>query len=275
MKKLNNKFLPLLVLGLVFTFASSEELKAQMSVFISPEIGIQSSKFNTTGDMDVSGDWQGMDVNYSGIFSYQGGFGVGIQFAERWGLMTGLKFNRKGGKLTVETRDPNNPFGVTLEDGTQTTDVGEFVQITKSNWLSIPILARAQFGNDFKVGLAIGPQINMGIGKYSQNTEYNLENVNLPDEEEKFNYGESTANVLKKSHVSLLILPYASYAVNKNSSLRLSVMFESGADMINENYVVPSATGGSRNVNGTIKNSQIGVMLSYEYRFDFNVGMDY
>ena len=249
-------------------------LNAQTSIFISPEIGIHTTKNAVTGDLDVSGDFQGMSVDYSGIFSYQGGVGVGIQFADTWGFMTGIKFNRKGGKLTIETRDPNNPFAVTLEDGTQTTDVGEVVQTSKFNFLSIPLLLRAQFGNKLKVGLAIGPQINMGIGEYGLNTEYNLENTNLPDEEDKYSFGESTSNLIKKNHISLLVLPYASYEINPQSNIRFSVMLERGGDMSNENYVVPTATG-SRNVDGTFRNNQFGVMLSYEYRFELNLGTKY
>jgi len=247
-------------------------LNAQTSIFIAPEIGIQNSKFNTTGDFDISGTFQTASVDYSGIFSYQGGFGVGIQFAdEKWGLMTGLKFNRKGGKYTVESRDPNNPLGSV--NGVNV--LGEFTGTTTANFLSIPILARAQFGNTLKFGLAIGPQINMGIGEYSSTVEYNLENASLPNEEEKGSFGESTSDDFKKTHMSLLILPYVSYTLNPNSSIRFSVMFENGGDMANENLVVNNGDGTSRNVKGTVKNNQFGVMLSYEYRFDLNLGTKY
>jgi hypothetical protein len=250
-------------------------MNAQTSIFIAPEIGIHSSRNAVTGDLDVSGNFQGASVDYTGVFSYQGGIGVGIQFADRWGFMTGLKYNRKGGKLTVETRDPNNPFAVTLPDGTVTTDVGEVVQTSSFNFLSIPLLLRAQFGNQLKVGLAIGPQINMGIGEYGQNTEYNLESTNLPDEEDKFSYGESTSDLIKKNHISLVVLPYVSYELNPQSSVRLSVMFERGGDMANENFAITEIDGSRRNVDGTFRNNQFGVMISYEYRFELNLGTKY
>src|SRR6056297_1625031 len=190
-------------LALVLVFIAGA--KAQTSIILTPEIGIHSSKSTPTGDLDISDDYQGMSVDYSGIFSYQGGLGVGIQFFGNWGLITGVKFNRKGGKVTVDTRDPNNPFGIPQDDGTVDTDLGEFNVTTTHNWLSIPILARGQFGGAFKVGLAIGPQINMGIGKIKQTTEYNLENTNLSTYELEFEFGKSSTNVLKKSHVSLLV----------------------------------------------------------------------
>lgn len=257
-----------------FLILFSAGLHAQTSIILTPEIGIHSSKTTATGDLDISESFQGMDVSYSGIFSYQGGVGVGIQFFENWGLLTGVKFNQKGGKVSVETRNPNNPFTVTLPDGTQTTDVGEVTSTTKHNWLSVPILARAQFGGTFKVGLAIGPQFNMGIGKYKETTEYSLENTNLNTDEQSIDFGDSTSDLLKKNHISLVILPYVSYDLNPKSSIRFSVMFERGSDMVNENYVV-GLENGQRNVNGTLKNSQFGVMLSYEHRFDLQAGMKY
>lgn len=249
-------------------------IQAQTSIILSPEIGIQSSRSTPTGDIDVSQSFQGMDVNYTGIFSYQGGIAVGIQFFGNWGLITGVKYNRKGGKLTVETRNPNNPFQVNLDPENPTFDVGEITQTTTHNWLSIPILARGQFGGSFKVGLAIGPQINMGIGKYKETIEYNLENTNLNNEEESFDFGKKTTDVYKKSHMSLLVLPYVSYAMSDNSSIKFSMMIEAGGNMINDNLVV-GTTNGSRNVNGTERNTQMGIMLSYEHRFNLKTGVKY
>lgn len=264
------KFLSILaLLALLMT-----GLHAQTSIILTPEIGIHSSKLNPTGDLDISEDFQGASVNYSGIFSYQGGIGVGVQMFDNWALLTGLKFNQKGGRVTVETRDPNNQFLVTLEDGTQRTDVGEIIGTTTHNWLSVPILARGQFGNALKVGLAIGPQFNMGIGKYKENIEFNLENTNLNSREENLSFGNSTTDMLKKNHISLLILPYVSYDLSDKSSLRLSLMYESSSDMVNENYVV-SRPNGQRNVRGTITNRQIGILLNYEYRFDLKAGLKY
>lgn len=263
-----------LLLTATLLTALSAGLQAQMSIVLSPEIGIHSSRSIPTGDLDLSEDFQGMSVDYSGIFSYRGGIGVGVQFSDNWGILTGVAFNRKGGKVTITTRDPNNPFAVTPEGGTQTTDVGEVIGTTTHNWLSIPILARAQFGNALKVGLAVGPQFNIGLGEYRETIEFNLENINLNTQEENLSFGESTREVLKKNHVSLMIMPYVSYDINPKSSLRFSLMIERGSDMINENYVIQRPNG-QRNVNGTMPNNQIGVMLSYEYRFDLNVGVKY
>lgn len=250
---------------------------AQTSFIISPEIGIHNSKSKPTGDLDYSSLFQGMDVNYSGIFSYQGGIGVGIEFSGSWGLMTGLKFNRKGGEMTISTRDPNNPFVVNLPNGTQTTDVGEILLTTNQNWLSVPLLARAQFGETIKVGLAIGPQFNMGLGKYKETVEYKLENTNLSSEEDELDFGESTTNMFKKNHMSLLVTPFVSYEFAKNNSIRLSAMWESGSNMVNDNYVVMKGvdqTGNPvfGNVSGTMKNSQFGVMISYEFRIGIEGG---
>lgn len=266
------------ILALLAIFTGS--LQAQTAIILSPEIGIQSSKLKATGDLDVNSLFQSQDVNYSSIFSYHGGLNFGIQFSGNWAILTGVKFNQKGGKVSVETRDPNNPFFIQKADGTVGADVGMITQTSKQNWLSIPILARAQFGNTVKVGLAIGPQFNLGIGEYKETIEYDLENTNLPTEENSEPFGTSTGNLYKKSHMSLVVLPYVSYQINKQGAIKLSVLIESGSDMVNENYVVPAgidANGNQtfRNVSGSIKNSQFGVSLAYVHTFDLKAGVKY
>lgn len=253
-------------------------LQAQTSIILNPEIGIQFSKLDPSGDLDLADQWP-QDVSYSSIFTYQAGINTGIQFSGNWALITGLKFNRKGGEATIETRDPSNPFPVIQSDGTVVGDLGKITITNVQNWLSIPILARAQFGRSFKVGLAIGPQINIGIGEYSETTEYELENTNLSSDEETAEFGTSSNNLFKKTHVSLFISPYVSYQLNNNSSVKFSLMIERSADMMNENYVVGDTDLNgqpiARNVNGSLKNNQFGFMLGYEHTFDLNVGVKY
>lgn len=263
-----------LLLSFAFAALCAGSTQAQTSIILTPEAGIHTSKIKTTGDLDISQAYQGMTIDYSSIFSYQGGIGVGVQFFGNWAILTGLRYNQKGGKVTVETRNPNNPFAVFLDPENPTTDVGEFTITTKHNWLSIPILARAQFGKAFKVGLAIGPQINMAIGKYKETIDYDLENTNISSEEETFNFGTSTTNLLKKNHISLLVQPYASYDLSDKSSLRFNMMIETGGNMVNDNFVVAD-NNGSRNINGTMRNTQIGMMISYEYRFNLKAGVKY
>lgn len=253
----------------------SEGLKAQTKLILSPEIGIQNSKMKATGDLDYSGDFPSANVDYSGIFSYNGGVNFGIQFAGHWSIMTGLKFNRKGGKVTVEARDPNNPFIIPNPDGTFSADVGEFTTTTTHNWLSIPLLAGAEFGNNLKIGLGIGPQFNIGLGEYKLVSEYNLDNTNIPTEEVTEEFGDGANNLYKGSHMSLLLVPYVSYQLSPQSAIRFTVMIESGSDMVNENLVVGDGFGGTRNVNGTLKNSQFGLTLSYVHTFDMKVGVKY
>lgn len=251
-------------------------LHAQTSIILTPGVGIHTSKMKTTGDADISDSFQGADIKYSSVFGYQGGVGVGIQLFKHWGIITGIKYNKKGGKVTVGTRDPNNPFITGVDGyGNFTTDVGEFTTTVSHNWLSIPILARGQFGGTFKVGIAIGPQINMGIGKYKETVDYNLENTNLSSDEESYEFGKNTTNYFKKSHISVLILPHVMYDINDNGGIKLSMMIEAGGNMINDNYVVTTQSGGKRNINGTMRNTQIGIMLSYEHRFGFKTGVKY
>ena len=265
----------LLILTLAVVAMFMDGLQAQTKFVLMPELGIQSSKLKATGDLDLTGIFTGQNVDYSGIFSYNGGVNFGIQFAEHWSIMTGVKFNRKGGKVTVEARDPNAPFILAQPDGTLFTDLGEISVTTTHNWLSIPILAGAEFGDNIKVGLGIGPQFNIGLGEYKDVVEYNLDNSNLPTEEETSEFGDGANDYYKGSHMSLLVLPYVSYQINKQSAVRLTIMIESGSDMINENYVVGDGAGGTRNVSGTEKNSQFGINIGYVHTFDIKAGVKY
>lgn len=75
--------------------------------------------------------------------------------------------------------------------------------------------------------------------------------------------------------MSLLVLPYVSYAMSDNSSIKFSMMIEAGGNMINDNLVVGTSNGSVRNVNGTERNTQMGIMLSYEHRFNLKTGVKY
>jgi hypothetical protein len=257
-----------LILTLAVVTMFVDGLYAQTKLVLSPEIGMQFSRMKATGDLDESSTWPNQEVDYGSIFSYNGGVTVGIQFAEHWSITTGLKFNRKGGDVTVAARDPQFPFPLTGGGG----DLGEFKTTITSNWLSIPILAGAEFGNKIKVGLGIGPQINIGVGEYKVVTEYNLDNTNIPTAEESEEYGDGANNLLKGTHTSLLLVPYVSYELSKQSSIRFTVMIESGSDMVNENLVVSDGLGGARKVNGTLKNNQFGFSISYVHTFDMSMG---
>lgn len=246
---------------------------AQTSIILSPEIGIHSSSSKITGDFDVSQFYQGADVTYGSVMGYQGGIGVGFQL-KNWAILTGIKYNRKGHRVTAESRNPNLPLPVVIPPDSVAFDVGEIRNRSFHTWLSIPILFRGQFGGAFKAGIAIGPQFNMAIGKYKETIEYNLENLNVNTEEFNYEYGKTTGEPIKKSHMSLLVLPYVSYDISPKSSVRFSMMIEAGSNMVNDNFVVGTSNG-VRNVRATERNTQVGIMLSYEYRFELKAGVKY
>jgi hypothetical protein len=62
--------------------------------------------------------------------------------------------------------------------------------------------------------------------------------------------------------------------MSDKSSLRFNMMIETGGNMVNDNFVVAD-NNGSRNINGTMRNTQIGMMISYEYRFNLKAGVKY
>lgn len=258
----------LLTTGVCALFLLSASMQAQTAIIFGPEAGVNFSKIKVTDDFDYMDD-------YSRILRLQGGLNVGVQFG-MWGVTTGVKFNQKGGKATLERRDPKNPFTFVDGDGNIIADVGEITVKESTNWLSIPLMARAQFGNGpFKFGIALGPQFNFGIGKLKNEVEYNLTVTNPPNEEETSNYGKSALETYKPMHLSLVINPAIWYDISPNGSIKFGMMFETGSDMVNENYLVSDGAGNVRKVNATAKASAIGIMIGYEHRFDINVGVKY
>lgn len=254
-------------IGVCMLFLFSSQSQAQTAIIFGPEAGVNFAKTKVTGDFDIADD-------YSSVLRFQGGLNAGVQFGQ-WGIMTGVKFNQKGGKATLERRDPNNPFVVTDGQGNQVNDVGEIIITESTNWLSIPLMGRVQFGQGpLKFGLAIGPQFNLGLGKLKQEIEYNLTVTNLASEEETSDYGDGAENVYKKMHLSLVINPSIWYDLSPNSSIKFGLMFESGSDMVNENFLVGDANG-IRKVNATSKANNLGITIGYEHRFDINVGVKY
>lgn len=261
-------------LALLVLMQISVNANAQMSIIFGPEAGYHFSKSNATNDLDARSYYSRFDVNYGKISGIDGGLTLGVQI-KNWALITGFKFNQKGGNVTIATRDPNDPFVGQTNDGTQFTDVGEYTVTTKHNWLSIPILARGQFGSDkIKIGLAIGPQINLAMGKYKEITEFNLDNTNLPDDESTYEFGNTSKELLKKSHLSLVIQPHVALALGESGSLRLGLTIESGADMVNENFIVATQNG-VRNIDATQKSNNFGFHVAYEHRIDLQVGTRY
>src|SRR5699024_9877901 len=163
--------------------------------------------------------------DYSRMLKIQGGLSAGVQFGQ-WGVVTGIKFNQKGGKSTLERRDPDDPFYFVDGDGNIVSDVGKITVKESTNWLSVPLLARACFGLcDIKFGLAIGPQFNFGIGKYKEEIDYDLTVNKIPNEEETSNYGDSAKDIYKPMHLSLVINPTVWYDLSPNSSLKFGIMF--------------------------------------------------
>lgn len=241
--------------------------RAQTSIIFGPDAGVNFAKTTVTGDFDFADD-------YSRTLKINGGLTAGVQFG-MWGVVTGVKFNQKGGKATLERRDPNNPFYFVDPDGNLISDVGKITVKESTNWLSIPLLARARFGQGaIKFGIAIGPQFNLGIGKYKEEIEYDLTVTNHANEENTSNYGDSATDIYKPVHLSLVVNPTIWYDLSPNSSLKFGFMFESGADMVNKNYLVSDGVQVQK-IQATAKANNFGIMLGYEHRFDINVGVRY
>lgn len=255
-------------LVLSMLFIGGNLMNAQTAIIFGPEAGVNFAKVTPSGDYDIFDD-------YSRAIKFQGGLNVGVQFGQ-WGIMTGIKFNQKGGKASLERRDPNDPFTVTDGQGNVITDVGEITYTESSNWLSVPLMGRVQFGQGpLKFGIAIGPQFNFGLGKLNQKIEYDLAVSNIQNADDSYAYGDSNEEVYKPTHMSLLITPSVWYDLSPNSSIKFSLMFESGGDMVNENYLIEDGAGGSRKIDATVKSNNFGVLIGYEHRFDINVGVKY
>lgn len=254
-----------IITGTLFLFLSSAI--SQTSLLVGASGGANLAKQKLTGDMPFP------ERNFEGTISrtlqYQGGIDLGIQFGNL-AILTGIRYNQRGNKITENRDDPNNKYWI-LPDGTK--DVGELIVKSKYNFISIPLLARYKLGQgSFKFSLALGPQFNLGVGKVTETDEYQLLNEGEIINEYTYEYGNAGDNLLKKSNVSFVLMPGVSIDVGRKGSFKVNLILESSGDMLNKSYLV---NGGERKVQGSIKSTLFAVEIGYEHRLDFNIGVKY
>jgi len=252
----------IMTVGLICLYVTVD---AQTSLILGARGGASLAKLKYTGDALEP------DASISRVLRYQGGVDIGIQFGNL-AFLSGARYLQRGVKYTVNRDDPNGNYWI-LPDGT--ADVGEMKFESKFAFLSFPILGRYRFGQGpVQVGIALGPQINIGMGKVTNVKEYKLLNKGLTVNENTYDFGNAGDNILKKSNVSFVFMPEVAIAVGRSGNFKVNLILESSGDMLNKSYLVGD-TNGPRKVQGSIKSNAFAVEVGYEHKINFNVGVKY
>ena len=252
---------------------------SQTSIIVGIGGGANLSTMKYSGDFpfpDITGA-EGGEISYSRLLRYQGGIDLGIQFG-KFGLITGAHFNQRGDKIINNAPDPNGLLWVVWDDRNERwiMDNGELEMTRKFNLISIPILLRYQLGSGaIKFNIMLGPQVNMGMGSISEVRNFTFrENGNLTQENQS-KFGKGPGNAVVSSHVSFVFSPGVSFDISDRGQFKLSLMLDSGANLVNKNYIVGTPTGGERLVDGTIRTRALALEVGYEHRIDFRAGVKY
>lgn len=131
--------------------------------FLIPKIGVTVSK----SAQDLTSDASfGQSQNMKSVIGFSAGAGYTFFLTEKFSLQPELNFIQKGFEIQNSSSgmDPDTDFPYTSE-GTEKY---------KLNYLEIPILVKATFGNSTKFYVNAGPSLGFGLpGKLTTNYEEN------------------------------------------------------------------------------------------------------
>lgn len=259
------KNLFLLTALLIATFTSN--LSSQnASIIMGVSAGANVSKVKGTGDFVNSGE------KFSRILRYGGGIDLGVRFGN-FSVLTGARYNQRGGKSTLNLDDPNG-YHWLIDDK---YDLGIRYSKFTYNTISIPILLRYEFGGEsFKVSLSAGPSINLIAGTGTQIDEYDLLNGGLKGPfEGELKKGTLGDEILAPKHVSFIFSPGFIYKINDNGNIKLNFNFEASGNVINKSYLTTDSNGASQKNRGSVKSGSMAVEIGYEHRINLSVGSKY
>ncbi len=259
-----------LIITTVTLFAMTVSgLFAQNSSFI---IGVSGganlSKTKSTGDFADPGE------TYTRALKFGGGVDLGIGFG-KWAILSGIRYNQRGGKTEVNLDDPNGYMWTFPNDNN--LYLGVRSRKISYNVLSVPILLRYAFGGEnMQVTLAAGPSINILKGNGTIVDEFNLlGGGNKGPIETELKKGKLGDEVLKTGNVSFIFSPGIIYKLNDNGNFKFNINFESSGNIGNNAYLTYNSFGEIAKATGSIKTNTISFEIGYEHRINFNVGSKY
>lgn len=239
---------------------------AQNGLILGVRGGISLTKNKYTGDLHSP------DATMGRILRYQGGPEVGYQRGS-FALTVGGRYVMKGGVEKDNRDDPEGNSWVT-PDGI--IDYGEQKITTKFNFFSVPLLVRYRYGQGaVRVGLSVGPQFNIGVGKLTETVEENFFNTGLRVFEDTYGYGITGDAVLKKTNLSFLFMPEVSFTVSPYGVFRGCLLMERSGDMLNESFLWGDADGSIRKIRGSFKSGGVALEIGYEHRINIQTGVKY
>lgn len=259
-----------LIITTVTLFAMTMSgLFAQNSSFI---IGVSGganlSKTKSTGDFADPGE------SYSRALKFGGGIDIGVGFG-KWSILSGLRYNQRGGKTEVNFDDPNGYMWTFPNDNNLYLGVRD--RKISYNVLSVPILLRYSFGGEnLQVTLSAGPSINILKGTGTAVDEYNLLGGGSKGPiETELKKGKLGDEVFKPSNISFIFSPGIIYKLNDNGNFKFNINFESSSNIANDGYLTFNDFGEIGKASGSIKSGTISFEVGYEHRINFNVGSKY
>lgn len=255
----------------VVSLLSIVSLSSQTRFLVGVSGGASLSQFKGTGDFATSGE------NYNRALRFGGGVDAGIGFGN-FSVLTGFRYNQRGGVSTNERLDLNNNGWIIVDGNTAREYYGE----RKTEWnmtvFTLPVLLRYSFGSgplQFLVGA--GPVINFVGGQVVETRTYDLVgNVKEGPFEDRYDTGNQPDDLFRKTNVGVHFRTGAIYELSDNGFLKMNLCFESVGNLANKNAQYYDAfTNSFNNFNGSIKSNNLMLEFGYEHRFDLNIGSKY
>lgn len=240
-------------------FSSSEGTN---TLFIGPAAGVNLSKFKFKDQFEEN--------ETSALLGFSGGVNFGLQF-NKFAILSGFHFMQKGSKYET----PNDFYELDINQDTY-FDYGFFSYKEKLNFLTIPLLARYQIGEDMGFLIGAGIAFNVGLNADISGTFQLLDPtlLSLVDEVNianiyssailDYGFGGGLGDEYKKLQTSLILNPGFFAKIGEKGKLCINLHWDIGVgDSYNERFKDIASIFGKQT------NRSIGLQISYEHHLEF------
>lgn len=243
----------------------------QTSFLLGVSGGASLSKFKGTGDFASSGE------NYNRAIRYGGGVDLGVGFGN-FAVLTGFRYNQRGGKSTNERLDLNSAGWLITEGNNVNEYFGERKTEFNMTVFTLPVLLRYSFGSGpLQILVGAGPVINFVSGQVVETRNYELlGDIQKGPFEDRYDTGNQPDDLFRKTNIGVQFRTGAIYQLNDNGFLKMNACLETVGNLANKNAQYYDAYTDTYNkFNGSIKSNNFMLELGYEHRFEFNIGSKY
>jgi hypothetical protein len=213
------------VSGFLSVFFLLNFLSAQTGLIVGVGGGINNSSVNYANIVNIK-------TSTSSLMGYQGALTVGWQFSNNFSLLSGVQYAQRGTKLA----DDNQAY---RDDSNGQTFLGSLVGEERTNFVTIPIVARYKFfSSDFGISLSSGLSLNMGQdGTAFRYVQSNNNSKTYFGRYENVTFGDGINDVYKSFQVSLMFGAGLIVPITEKGRLTFNAMFDFGlSDAFNPRY---------------------------------------